>query len=218
MTAVLTSFQTLLLKTLAKTSVFGDFYLTGGTALSAFYLEHRYSDDLDFFTEVQQGIARAEGEIQKVAESLGVKLSWGRRFQTLFECVLENSEGEKLELDFALDMPNRLQPIQSGKALGMDLDNSLDIACNKLSALYDRQESKDFVDIYFILQKLFNFGDLWREACQKYPSLDLYGLALAFYKVKGIEKLPRMIKPITLDTLKSFFIRKAAELSEDFGG
>ena len=26
-----------------------DFYLTGGTALSRHYLQHRYSDDLDFF-------------------------------------------------------------------------------------------------------------------------------------------------------------------------
>ena len=25
------------------------FYLTGGTALSRFYFDHRYSDDLDFF-------------------------------------------------------------------------------------------------------------------------------------------------------------------------
>lgn len=27
-----------------------EFYLTGGTALSAFYLQHRLSEDLDFFT------------------------------------------------------------------------------------------------------------------------------------------------------------------------
>jgi predicted nucleotidyltransferase component of viral defense system len=27
------------------------FYLTGGTALSAFYLRHRLSEDLDFFSE-----------------------------------------------------------------------------------------------------------------------------------------------------------------------
>ncbi len=26
-----------------------EFYLTGGTALSRYYLNHRYSDDLDFF-------------------------------------------------------------------------------------------------------------------------------------------------------------------------
>ena len=28
---------------------YGSLYLTGGTALSRFYLHHRYSDDLDFF-------------------------------------------------------------------------------------------------------------------------------------------------------------------------
>jgi predicted nucleotidyltransferase component of viral defense system len=27
------------------------FYLTGGTALAAFYLHHRLSEDLDFFSE-----------------------------------------------------------------------------------------------------------------------------------------------------------------------
>ena len=28
-----------------------NFYFTGGTALSEFYLQHRYSEDLDFFSE-----------------------------------------------------------------------------------------------------------------------------------------------------------------------
>jgi hypothetical protein len=28
-----------------------DFYLTGGTALAEFYLQHRLSEDLDFFSE-----------------------------------------------------------------------------------------------------------------------------------------------------------------------
>ncbi len=28
-----------------------NFYLTGGTALAAFYTHHRYSEDLDFFSE-----------------------------------------------------------------------------------------------------------------------------------------------------------------------
>ncbi len=29
--------------------VLGSFYLTGGTALGRFYLNHRFSEDLDFF-------------------------------------------------------------------------------------------------------------------------------------------------------------------------
>lgn len=31
----------------------GQFYLTGGTALSRFYFQHRYSDDLDFFSRYE---------------------------------------------------------------------------------------------------------------------------------------------------------------------
>jgi len=30
------------------------FYLTGGTALSAFFIKHRMSHDLDFFTNVEE--------------------------------------------------------------------------------------------------------------------------------------------------------------------
>jgi Nucleotidyl transferase AbiEii toxin, Type IV TA system len=35
-----------------------DFYLTGGTALSAFYLRHRYSVDLDLFTHDDEAFQR----------------------------------------------------------------------------------------------------------------------------------------------------------------
>ncbi len=32
----------------------GQFYLTGGTALAEFYLKHRKSNDLDFFTPIDR--------------------------------------------------------------------------------------------------------------------------------------------------------------------
>ena len=31
-----------------------NYYLTGGTPLTAFYLQHRYSEDLDFFIEAEE--------------------------------------------------------------------------------------------------------------------------------------------------------------------
>ncbi|MEW6607226.1 MAG: nucleotidyl transferase AbiEii/AbiGii toxin family protein [bacterium] len=50
---VLTKSQKKLLKEISLFSAMkNDFFLTGGTALSAFYLQHRYSEDLDFFTAV----------------------------------------------------------------------------------------------------------------------------------------------------------------------
>ncbi len=46
---ILTPTQRQVLDILAKNSKFTSFYLTGGTALSEYYLHHRLSEDLDFF-------------------------------------------------------------------------------------------------------------------------------------------------------------------------
>lgn len=45
----LTPFQQIVLSKIHN--YLSKFYLTGGTALSEFYLKHRYSVDLDFFTQ-----------------------------------------------------------------------------------------------------------------------------------------------------------------------
>lgn len=215
-TEILTPLQTSLLERFSREPILRDFYLTGGTALSAFYLEHRYSEDLDFFTEVPQGVSRIIPLIEKIASEMNLKIVQGRRFETLFECTLLTPTDEKVELDFALDMPGRLAPIYSGRALGMNLDNELDIASNKLSALYERSESKDFVDIYFLTRKLFPLEELLKKARQKYRHLDDYGLAMAFFKMRGVEKLPRMIKTLEIEELKRYFLDKASQLTDLF--
>ncbi len=215
-TEILTPLQKSLLKTFSNHTLFRDFYLTGGTALSAFYLEHRYSEDLDFFTEVPQGVTRLIPVVEQISKEMNLKMVLGRRFETLFECTLLSSQDEKIELDFALDMPGRLMPIKPGKALGVNLDNELDIASNKLSALYDRSEPKDFVDLFFITKKLFTFEELLKKAHQKYPHLDDYGLAMAFFKVRSVEKLPRMLQPLGLEELKQLFLSKASQLTDLF--
>lgn len=50
---ILTPLQEEFIYTFSKSPLKNRFFLTGGTALAAFYLEHRYSDDMDFFTEVK---------------------------------------------------------------------------------------------------------------------------------------------------------------------
>ncbi|NUO82117.1 nucleotidyl transferase AbiEii/AbiGii toxin family protein [candidate division KSB1 bacterium] len=48
-----------------------DFYLTGGTALSAYYLQHRYSEDLDLFTSNELFFQNAESLVGAVSAKLG---------------------------------------------------------------------------------------------------------------------------------------------------
>jgi len=53
-----------------------EFYLTGGTCISRFYVEKRYSDDLDFFTN------------QSVRYSFAIK-NTKRALQSKFELAVE---------------------------------------------------------------------------------------------------------------------------------
>ena len=55
---ILTNDQVAVLKAVGQnTHLAKQFYLTGGTPLAAFYLHHRYSEDLDFFSESEIDIA-----------------------------------------------------------------------------------------------------------------------------------------------------------------
>lgn len=213
---ILTAFQKDVLKALAQESFFKDFYLTGGTALAALYLCHRHSEDLDFFTENPQAVVRIHPLVKRLAQHIEAQIELGRRFETLFECSLVNKKGERLEMDFALDMPGRLAPLKMLKGFKIKVDNPLDIACNKLSALYERSEAKDFIDIFFIDQQLFKLEDLISKARRKYGDLDTYGLAMAFLKIKGITWWPRMVRPFDRKKVRQFYLSHAKRLAQGF--
>jgi hypothetical protein len=62
---ILYPLQDKVLKLIGSLSV--DFYLTGGTALSRAYLNHRYSDDLDFFVNRS---ANFKAQVEIIVRSL----------------------------------------------------------------------------------------------------------------------------------------------------
>jgi predicted nucleotidyltransferase component of viral defense system len=49
-----------------------EFYLTGGTALSAFYLQHRYSEDVDLFTQQSLAFQMADNLANQICSKLKV--------------------------------------------------------------------------------------------------------------------------------------------------
>jgi hypothetical protein len=211
---ILTENQRNILSIISKVPFLRDnFYLTGGTALSQFYLRHRYSEDLDFFTN-QQGIVRnAVREFESVLIDKGIQFRIIRSFDTFAECLAEFQD-EVVKMDFAYDSPYRLQEIVYQPEFGIFSDNFIDIACNKLSALFDRFESKDFVDIYFIHKEKIPLGELIPLAQQKHIGLDEYWLARAMFRARDIVFLPRMIKSVSISELQQFFLQYARRLVE----
>jgi predicted nucleotidyltransferase component of viral defense system len=218
--SLLTTFQEKLVKEIADSPLQQEFHLTGGTALAEFYLQHRYSLDLAFSTADPNAVARVGAFMDEIADRLNAKVTYTRSLGSFLQCFLESSEGERVQIDFAQDSPYRLQPLEANAELGVLVESLIDIACNKLSALFDRAEPKDFVDVYFICRGVMPFDELVKNAREKHPGMDDYWLAVALQRVEHIELLPRMIKPLDLDEMKRFFLEQAAKLVEkiDPGG
>lgn len=188
------------------------FYLTGGTALSEFYLKHRLSDDLDFFTSEQKfpqfEVEALAGTIKKEigADSIEYKKLYDRR---LFFFKKGDSE---LKVEFTYYPFLALKP----KVLfeNLQVDSLEDIVSNKFMALLDRIEAKDFVDIYFIFKnKNFDFDNILTLIKKKFEfNIDSVTLGSEFAKVRHLTELPRMIESVTLPELKLFFSDQAKRL------
>ncbi|MEW5989326.1 MAG: nucleotidyl transferase AbiEii/AbiGii toxin family protein [Chloroflexota bacterium] len=215
---LLTPFQQQVLRAIGRSPLSRDFYLTGGTALAAFYLRHRYSVDLDFFTADPLAVLRVPAAVQDIAQQVHAQVTFTRTLDTFLECFLQGITGERVEMDFAQDSPFRLEPTRLEESYSVQVDNLTDIACNKLSALFDRAEPKDFVDVYFVAQEVFSLPRLIELTRQKHLGLDNYWLAIAFRRVVNVALLPRMIKPVSIDEIKTFFLERAKELMDEAAG
>ena len=51
-------------------------------------------------------------------------------------------------------------------------------------------------------------------ARQKHVGMDDYWLAIALAQVERVQMLPRMIKPLSLNELKTFFLARSKELMD----
>lgn len=193
-------------KDLSKT-----FYFTGGTALSVFHLGHRYSEDLDFFTENPLPVEK----VLKFAETISKILKTSYRFTEidnarLFEFVKKGQPN--IKVDFVSFPYQRINPGKNQE--GVSVDSLLDIAANKLVTIPERTEVKDYVDLYFLLKKHFTIWDITYAVEKKFlRETDLFFLASDFLKAESFEFLPKMILPLNLKELKDFYKSQARLLT-----
>jgi hypothetical protein len=175
------------------------FYLTGGTALSRHYLHHRFSDDLDFFTNAHSGFQKeAEKILIKLRESINTQIVVS---DTDFLRVRLQKDEVNLKMDFINDVPHHMGGF--GTFFGCQIDNPLNILSNKLTAL-SRDAPKDYCDIVFIAQSYpFHWADILEGAKQK----DVWVNELAIFElihhfdVNTLNNIP-WVKEVNLNALK----------------
>jgi len=152
-----------------------DFFLTGGTALSRAYYNHRYSDDLDFFVNQSKTYDDQLNKVLALLQENGYtwdinnEYTRARDFTTLK--VKKDSE-TLLKLDFVNDLVPHY-----GEIIKTDLfyrtDSIRNMLSNKLSAIF-RYAAKDIVDIREIaLHETIDWTTVINEAQNKEAGLEL---------------------------------------------
>ncbi len=179
---VLYPFQDIVIKAINQAET--GFYLTGGTAASRGYLEHRFSDDLDYFVNDD---SRFGLWMERIIEALSKEwqckvLMKEERFARLNLVQKDFS----LKIEMVNDVPARVGEVQNHPILGR-LDTAENILANKVTALLDREEPKDFADI-------------WGFCCQQTLSLQN---AIAGAQGKAIGIFPADLARVLLSVSQS---------------
>lgn len=185
------------------------FYLTGGTALSAFFLKHRKSNDLDFFTDVEELISPVSQKLQVFLKEDGLTVERSRGFHSFVELSVI-SGNESTLVHFALDSPFRFErPTIHEEIPGIKIDSLVDMATNKLLALFGRAELRDFIDVYFLIREHFTKDELVEKSTLKDPGFDLYWLGVAMERMNDFSDdspdLYLLTRPCKMNELRDFF-------------
>ncbi|MBI2597109.1 nucleotidyl transferase AbiEii/AbiGii toxin family protein [Candidatus Daviesbacteria bacterium] len=188
-----------------------NFYFTGGTALSAVYLNHRLSEDLDFFSQEKFDTLPIENLITAWGQKYQFKINL-REEEVVKVFLLQFEDKEQLKVDFGYYPYKRLRP---GQAIDcVEIDSLFDIAVNKLQTIHQRENVKDFVDLYFLL-KDFTVWDLIEGVRIKFRmEVDPYTIAAAYLKAERFDSLPKMLVSLDLSELQAFYKDLAKKLGK----
>ncbi len=122
-----------------------DFYLSGGTAASRGYLQHRFSDDLDYFVndDLRFGLW-----VERIIQALNREWTCEVLMKEERFARLNLLQGNMmLKIEMINDVPARVGEVESHSVLGR-LDSAENILANKVTAILSREEPKDLADVW----------------------------------------------------------------------
>ena len=214
--SILSNFQKEALAVFGKTILTKKFYLAGVTALSEFYLHHRKSEDLDFFTEDELDIKELERFVNLIGKKIPLeRVEFQHGFGLYAYFFYPKKETVKYKIDFGqypfplIEKPKRFADLQ--------VEALYDIAVDKAHTISVRPRLRDFVDLYFIFQKEkgWNLKVLWQKAFEKFGiKVDPLQLGENLFQIKNLEDMPIMLKSFDKQTMENFFLAEARKLEK----
>lgn len=190
------------LEKISEQNFIQDFYLVGGTAL-ALYFGHRESIDLDFFSAQDFSLEKLKREISAI----------GRYQLTNEEIGTLDGMLDDVKLTFIRYEYPLLFPLIDFE--GIKLADERDIACMKIDAVSSRGSKKDFIDLYFLLEK-YPLSELLSFFAQKYGHIEYNTLhllkSLAYFDDAEEDVMPKMLKDGRWDVVKEKILEETKKL------
>ncbi|MBI5753896.1 nucleotidyl transferase AbiEii/AbiGii toxin family protein [Candidatus Peregrinibacteria bacterium] len=196
-----------------KEIITNNFHLTGGTALAEFYLYHRYSEDLDFFSETEFDVQVILSTLKTIRKEGGIKkIDYQQSFNR--NLIFLHCKDEIIKTEFTF-FP--FTKIEKGPHIGkLQIESLHDIAVNKIFTIYQKPRSRDFIDLFLILKKhKWTIPELITKARTKFDwHVDYLQLGSQFLLAKKVKDYPRMIIKIKDEEWQNFFEKEAEKLGK----
>lgn len=191
------------------------FYLTGGTALSSWYLHHRESYDLDFFTNILFDYNKISLWLKSNQEIIGYRSIVINEDFGFMTVTMRYPDDKMLKIDF-----NRYGAVRIKKGKiwrGLEIDDIYDITVNKLSTIASTPRTRDYIDFYYIFQKYkFTLNQLIRDVGIKFSQeIDPLQLTKNFLRVVEFTDYPRMLVPFDHKEMEKFYLDLAKSLKKE---
>lgn len=192
------------------------FYLTGGTALSEFYLKHRLSEDIDLFSYSQVNDRYIDNFLDKITDKLNIKDIKKDHIMGLYTYKVSFDHGETLKVDFnEYEFP---QVEKSTTSFGdLSIDSFYDIAINKLYTIIGRFKTRDFIDLYHILKRdEFSIEQLISRTEDKFGAkVDRFYLSSQLLRAADLPRIyPKMLIPFSFEDMIDYFQKEAKRMGK----
>lgn len=176
--------------------------LVGGTALALQY-GHRNSIDLDFFGKLPED---KDEEFREMLRRYGNVVIL-KEIRTI-KCYLIN----EIKVDFV-----NYKYLWIDDAIcddGLRLASPKDIAAMKINAVEGRGTKKDFVDIYFLLEK-YSLTEILAFYELKYPEHSQFRalISLSYFEDAEQQPMPKMFMTAEWEDIKDAILQEITKLS-----
>ena len=187
------------------------FFLTGGTALSAFYLRHRYSEDLDLFSLDGAAFDRVPLYIADTAASISASIT---SLQTApqFRRYRLSRQAESVIVDLVKEVVPQISQ-EKNRFDGIVVDTLDEISANKVCTVLSRAEIKDYIDLFFLARAGYPLENSIENAQRKDGGVSRAMLAFILSEVKLFKVPDFMIAPVSLTELQEYFQSLAQKLA-----